>query len=420
MAVSINKNRVKIISPYLCMLALVILTMFTLSPMLYNGFSYMAADDDWMLYRNSQVYSLAFSNIFYYFTHFYTGQYSPLNTLAYSIINFLFGMNPFWYHIFSLILHIVNLLLVYKLINYILKLYGMINGLTITGSDRQIISFFTALLFAIHPIHVESIAWISASKVVFYSFLFLLSLIIYLRYIESKQLKYYFISLSLFIASLGIKEQTVVFPLCLMLIDWYIKRGWTRKKILIEKIPFFIIAIGFGIIEIFEQSSAFGPKFHYDYYPFFQRLLLACYAIPVYLFKLFAPIHLSWYYFPMGPGKPLSEIFWFYPVVILAVFSFIFRSWRRGRRYILFGMGFFLINVVLTLHLIPMAREEMMADRYIYLSSIGIFFITSRLLLMLFKSLKSRSLPWYLYMLCLILYITYLCSYTYLYAGHWS
>lgn len=420
--ISLKKKWGVLIYPHLWSgLVLFVLAALVFIPMLDNGFAYMAADDNWMLYNNAQVYSLDWGNIVHYFTSFFHGQYSPVNTLAYSVIYSIFGMNPFWYHVFSLMLHIFNTLLVYNFIHTLLQFSVPKKGLTLSKNNSIRIAFFTALLFAIHPIQVESVAWISASKVVFYAFLFLECLVLYLKYIEKRKNKYYIIALILFIISFGIKEQTVILPLCCLLIDWYLKRNWEKGRLLIEKIPFFVVAIGLGIVEVIGQQSFFGYNLEYHYYPFFQRMFLACYAIPEYLFKLFLPLHLSyWYAFPMKPGEPLPVIFWFYPLVVLAILFFLYRSWKTGKRYILFGAGFFFVNVVLALHIIPMSRGVMMADRYMYLSSIGMFFIISVLLSGLFKQLKAGGASWYLYAISFILYIIYLGSYTYVYANHWS
>lgn len=398
-------------------LMLVCLSLVVFFPMLDNGFAVLAGDDGWMVYNNPNVYGFSWNTIANHFTSFYHGQYSPINTLAYAVIYHFFGLDPFWYHLFCLLLHITNGLLVFAFIRYLLKL-----------SDKEVsrqskylnIAFITALLFSIHPMQVESVAWIAASKIVFYSLLFLLALLCYLKYTDCGQKRFYWGAFILFILSFGIKEQTVVFPLCLIAIDYYLKRTLLSSKVIMEKVPFIIMAVGLGIIEIIAQNSVFGDKLANEYYPLSQRLVLASFNLTEYGFKLAVPINLSyWYRFPMAPGEALPLKYYFYPIMILIVLYYLLHFIRSGKRQVIFGSSFFIINILLALHIIPMSRGVIMADRYIYLSCIGFFFIAAGLILNAFDKPISRNRK-FLYRIIISAYLLLISQYTFRYADQWT
>lgn len=146
-----------------------------------NWFSSFAGDDDWMVYENLQVFNLSIENISGYFSSFYRGQYSPVNTLAYGVIYHFFGINPLYFHGFSLILHLGNTLLVFELIRRLVDLRGGNTSEPLIRANSSLIAFVTALLFLVHPLQVESVVWVSASKVLLYSCFFLAGLLLYLR-----------------------------------------------------------------------------------------------------------------------------------------------------------------------------------------------------------------------------------------------
>lgn len=388
--------------------------------MLDNWYSGFAGDDDWMVYENLQVFDLSFGNVKGYFSSFYRGQYSPLNTLSYGVIYHFFGINPLYFHGFSLILHVCNSLLVLQLVRTLLIVRNKNSSFSDTANDSSIIAFVVAVLFLVHPMQVESVVWVSASKVLLYSFFLLSSLVFYLWYIDTSKKIYFFLTIILFVLAFGAKEQTVVFPLLLVLVDWYLGRDLKGKKIIMEKIPFFLLSLCFGIVTLFAQQSGFSHKLANEYYPLIDRVFLASYAFVEYLIKLTVPFKLSaWYKFPMEPGEVLPSVYFFYPVIVLFLGYFLWHFWKEKNFLIVFGTLFFIINVVLTLHLLPMARGVLMADRYVYLGSIGIFYILSSYLVTFYHSSPSgqrRKLivsSFTLYLLCLS-------GYTFWYIDHWN
>lgn len=140
-------------------------------------------DDQWMVFSHYTERGWTVDNLWHIFTDFYGGQYAPLAFLSYLVLYAGFGYDPFYFHMFSLLLHIGCVCLVWKLISSLLRVHGGV-------SEKQIlyVNFITTLLFAVHPINVEAVAWISALKVLLYAFFYLLGLLCYLRYIRTSKI----------------------------------------------------------------------------------------------------------------------------------------------------------------------------------------------------------------------------------------
>ena len=175
---------------------------------------------------------------------------------------------------FSLLLHIGCVCLVWKLISSLLRVHGGV-------SEKQIlyVNFITTLLFAVHPINVEAVAWISALKVLLYAFFYLLGLLCYLRYIRTSKIFYYVLTIGCFLCSFWGKEQAVTFPLALLIVDWFTNRNMKNLEVWSEKMSFLIMAFFFGIITVLSQGK--GP--YEMIFPLYQRLLFGCFALVEYI-----------------------------------------------------------------------------------------------------------------------------------------
>ncbi len=362
MSYGLDKKKIMVLILMSAIIALVY------QPVLENGFL-TNWDDQWMVLDNPHLEQTDGIDVESIFTEAYGGQYSPLNTLAYYGIAKAAGKNAFAFHLFSLLVHLANFVLVGFILEKLLTLFPdlKLNKKTITG-----LAWATALLFAIHPLQVESVAWVSASKIVLFSFFYLLGLWFYLLYKHSQKFLYLFIVLVCFLASLLAKEQAVVFIISLVVIDLVIHKNLKQKVVWLEKIPFVIVALFLGLFTFFiQQGIGVGGS-----YPFGHRLLFANYSFWEYLVKLTAPHNLSYFYFfPMDPGQSVPLRFWFY-LLATGIFSWVLYEYRHTlNRVYLFGGLFFLVNIALVLHILPLPRATIIADRYIYLSSIGFFLI---------------------------------------------
>jgi hypothetical protein len=337
-----------------------------------------------MVMNHYTIIGFTWDNLRAVFTEFHGAQYGPINEVIYMAIYAAFGYNPAAYHLYPLVLPLINACLVLLFVQRLIE--GRANELT-----ARRIAFVTALLFAIHPMQVESIAWISASKIPLYTLFALLFMLAYIRYARTEKIGFYLGSFLLFACSFGSKEQSVVLPLLLPLIDWALDRtplacgensveNRVAKKswgyLLLEKAPFVLFALFAGLCTYANQSAFLIER--WAGYPFYQRIVFSCYSLVEYLGKLIIPVNLLYLYpFPMAPGKEMPAGLFVYPVIVIAATIVLIKILRRKDWTVIFGVLFFLVNMVLMLHLVAMSRFSIMADRYVYLGSVGIFFIAA-------------------------------------------
>ena len=339
-------KHIKVILPVCFILGI---SFLTLSPCLKNGF--VNLDDQRYVTENRWIMDPSWKILKSIFSQFYAGHYHPLTLLTYSLEFYLFKLNPLPYHATNLFLHLLNTLLVFCVIRRL-------------RSDL-LTSSVAALLFSIHPLHVESVAWISQRKDLLYSLFFLGSWICYLRYREKEKSSDYLLSLILFVLSVLSKSMGVTLPVVLLLSDYLLHRPF-NKKIFFEKVPFFVLSILFGIIAFFARAHAEtgGP----DSLSLFQQLLSFNFILFFFLSKLILPVGLSCYYPYFKPaGLSLGNML-FYPLVVTCLF-FIGVLSSRWSRKIPFGLLFLLVT------LLPVLPLRIFAERYTYLPYTGIFYI---------------------------------------------
>src|SRR5690606_2190995 len=184
--------------------------------------------------------------------------------------------------------------------------------------DRQVskrIPFITGFLFAILPVNVEPVAWVAASKVLIYGLFYLLALIAYINYLDRpKNTRTYYLTLLFFTLSFGAKEQAVTLPCCLLLFDYIYKRSLREYQVWLEKLPFFILALLYGVATIQSQGIDDGGRL---FYPLHQRIPLSGYTLMEYFTKTIIPVNLSFIYpFPFENGQPMPRWLWIYPLAI--------------------------------------------------------------------------------------------------------
>ena len=288
------------------------------------------------------------------------GNHHPL-TMASLALNYrISGLHPGSYHWLNLLLHLANTALVFL---FIRKLTG----------GRVWTTVITALFFGIHPMHVESVAWIAERKDVLYAFFYLLALITYLRYLDNRRLVTLLATLLAFVCSVASKPAAVVLPLSLLAID-YFRRRPIHLAAWLEKVPFFAVSMAGGLLTIQAQRSAGAIADPHVWAPI-QRLLFASYATVMYGVKLFLPVSLSVVYpYPDVSGRPLSEFYLAFLALAILLPTLLFFFHRN--RAVMFGLAFFFINIVLVLQFLPVG-SAIMAERYTYLPYIGLFFALS-------------------------------------------
>ena len=285
----------------------------------------------------------------------------PLTIFSYSIEFKLFGLNPFYFHLTNYFLHLLNVILVYILIKRI--------------SGKPLVAFITSLFFGIHPMHVESVAWISERKDVLYSFFFLLSLNSYCKYLFSKKKNsFLFWSLIWFFLSMMSKPAAACLPLVLILLDHFIDKKITARS-LVLKIPFFAIVLFFGIVTLFIQKSFDSFPALSQSYNILDRVFLFSYSTIYYIFKAIVPLQLCViHFYPVKTGGTLPIGYYLSLPALLLLIWIVIRS-KLFKNEIIFGLLFYFITIIMVLQIIPTGQQALVSERYSYIPYIGLFFI---------------------------------------------
>lgn len=374
----------------------------------HNVFSHefqLQWDDQWQVINSMTNDGISLKNLQTIFASINNSQYSPINQLYYTFIHLCFGYSSLAFHIGNLLFHIFNAYLVYLLA------YSFIRSHFSTQKVLSI-SFFTALLFAIHPIQVETVCWISASKIVLSTFFYLLALVSYIQYVRNNsKWQYLWVSIASCILAMGCKEQSVIIVPCLLLFDWMLfKRNMRSLKVYIEKIYYLIPTIIIFIITLIANKDTGEEIIGYT---LVDRFIFLCYSSFKYLLISVIPFKLSYLYpFPFQVGEKIPMALWIYPFVILFIGYVIYLC--RRKTLLVFCTLFFILHLLPVLHVIPLPRYVIAADRYLYIPYISFAFGLSILLYHLYE----RQRKWILYIG--FIYCSYLCVYAAYYAPVWK
>ncbi|GAA4463192.1 tetratricopeptide repeat protein [Nemorincola caseinilytica] len=334
-------------------------------------------DDPGYIRDNALIKDLSAQGLKNIFSTAIMGNYHPLTILSYAIEYSFVRLDPWLYHLDNVLLHILVTILVYV---FVQKLTG-----------RQVAAGVTALLFGLHPMHVESVAWLSGRKDVLYGTFYVAACIGHLYYRRahgSGRYKWYAAIIFFFLCSLLAKPVAVTLPVTLMAIDLYAERKW-RTSLLLEKLPLLAISIAFGIRSMIDQK-AFGSLAtqSVEYGPI-ERLAVGGYALITYLWKAVVPANLSCFYpYPPKTDGVLPAQYYIYIALSLAVLAGLWLV--RRNRAVLFGALFFLINIALLLQFIPVGGA-ILADRYSYIPYLGLFFIAGWYVSVLFERDKGKG-----------------------------
>ena len=335
---------------------------------------FISWDDREYVLENRDVQTFNFGS---FFTKFYVGNYHPFTMLNYAVDWKLFGNNASGYHIENIIWHFVNSLLAFIVCKKVTK--------------SVIASFIISVIFAFHPMQIETVAWIAERKNLTYAFFFLIGIYTYLKYLEGRETQHLVITFIYFLFSIMSKPSAIVFPIVLLLLDWLVNKE-IRKKALIQKSSFFVMSIIFSIVTYKAQFAGNYINTTKNV-PLTDKISNAGYALFQYGYKTIAPINLSVIY-PYPKNKESSMALGFLFIVFLL---FIFYSlYKSKQRLLFFGLLFFVINLLLVLQLVPFG-EAITADRYMYLAIIGLAIIVCDV----FNRFKVK-----LYILFMILLIT--------------
>ncbi len=357
--IHINPDRQKLI-------AYLVLTVLTFAVYWQvNQFDFVNFDDYHYIKHNIHVQSdITINSIYWAFSTKYFGLWNPLVWLSFMFDYKIFGLNAAGYHINNLILHILSTLLLFLLFNRMTKSIWK--------------SAFVATLFALHPLHVESVAWISERKDVLSTFFWILTLCLYAYYTENPCTKRYLFVLFAFIAALLSKPMVVTLPVMMILLDyWPLKRFETHKNNLMlwqlkEKIPFFILSIILIITTLYSPNNVDIPDNpNIKQFSLLFRMTNAPVAFVTYLEKTFWPHNMTIFY-PVSEQIPL----WYFggASLLILMISIVTIIMIKHRPYLFVGWFWFVISIapVIGIIQISLSAPYSIADRYHYLPSIGI------------------------------------------------
>jgi protein O-mannosyl-transferase len=360
---------------------LIVIVLIVMFPALQNEF--INWDDEVYITKNEVIKQVPFSNLAEIFTHKINNFSVPLTLLSFQIEYYFFGLNPFPYHFNNLLLHLANVILMYF---FVKALVLSVRTQTTATKTETTAAFFVALLFGIHPMNVESVAWATERKDLLYTFFTLLALLQYLytsqneiiTNINQLKTKHYWLSILFFVLSLLSKPQAIFFPVILLLIDYWkqadnqaIWRVLSPKK-LIFKIPYFVISFLAGLYLLLNVGTRVSEK-TLDY-GFFDRFLFSCYQVCLYLVKFFFPFNLNNFYeYPIQTNGFYPFIFYTAPFALVGFLAFV--SWKfRTNKLVVFGLLFYFANIFIFLQLFSV-NTAIAYERFNYLAYNGLFLI---------------------------------------------
>jgi tetratricopeptide (TPR) repeat protein len=368
-------NRRYTISPaILIALFLTAATLSTYWPV--QKYDFVNFDDDEYVFDNPHVKTgLTLKNIVWAFTKSHSANWHPLTWISHMVDCELFGLNAGGHHLMNLYIHLANVLLLF----FLLK--------KMTAATWR--SAFVAALFALHPLHVESVAWIAERKDVLCTFFFLLTIWAYSDYIQQPRPGSYLRVMFWFVMGLMSKPMVVTLPLVLLVMDfWPLKRtGFGRsvqgnglflkvketvspfRNVVLEKVPLVLLSLASCIITIIVQKNESAI----DRTPFTIRVLHAIISYVQYLATMFFPFHLSVYY-----PYPAVTHFWqaFAALCLLLLITIAALRQKKDHPWFISGWLWFLVTLIPVIGLLQVGNQAR-ADRYTYIPLIGLFIIIS-------------------------------------------
>jgi tetratricopeptide (TPR) repeat protein len=330
-------------------------------PVIHHNF--IGLDDNLYVTANPQVQAgLTWSGVQWAFQNSMAANWHPLTWLSHMLDCQWFGLNPAGHHLTNIFFHIANVLL----------LFAWLNGTT--GALWR--SALVAALFAWHPTHVESVAWVAERKDVLSAFFWLLALLAYTRYTKNPSLATYLLGLLLFACGLMAKPMVVTLPLVLLLVDfWPLGRFPLSNfrfpilfRLVLEKIPFLLLALAASGVNYAAQSNS-GATWSVDALPLHVRFANALVSYVRYISKTFWPADLAVIY-PYEKHWPL----WFVLTAagLLLIWTVLVIVRTRQNPFLFFGWFYYIGTLVPVIGLVQVGPQAM-ADRYLYLPSIGLF-----------------------------------------------
>lgn len=334
------------------------------------NYDFVSYDDyDYIVLNQNVKTGLSLKNIAWAFKTMDKSSWQPITWISFMVDRELFGMNPGAFHVVNVFFHLLNSLLLFLFFR------------KVTGKAWE--SGAISLLFALHPLHVESVAWIAERKDVLSAFFFITAMMAYHHYVTDRRLKYYLAALFLFLFGLMAKPMIVTLPFVMLLLDfWPLNRfhfegkreggvsAWMRAfgRLVFEKLPFFLLSMGFAAVTYIAQKQS-GAVESLDNLPLMDRLTNAVHSYALYIGKTFWPVKLAVIY-PLGESR--SFYITLASVILIGCVSLLILKQFQKRPYAFVGWFWFLGTLVPVIGFVQVGSQTM-ADRYFYIPSIGFF-----------------------------------------------
>jgi len=351
-------------------------------------------DDRAYVFENPYIRSLNITFFRWAFLDFYAANWYPLTWISHALDYAMWGLNPLGHHLTNILLHSLTsclvVLLVVNLIN-IWRQRTQEHGATVFRTDQMagITAGVTGLLFGLHPLHVESVAWIAERKDILCALFYLLSIMMYLRHVAREVYKSlqenarslfvkwrYLLSLLFFSLALLSKPMAVTLPVVLLILDWYplgkIRTIKTARTALLEKTPFIVFSLASSVVTIFAQKAG-GAIRSADLASLGMRLLIAAQSLFTYLWKMLVPVNLLPFYPYPKNISPLSPEY-LLPVLFVIAASAVCVAIAKRKPIWLAAWGYYVLTLLPVLGIVQVGSQSM-ADRYTYLPSLGPFLI---------------------------------------------
>jgi tetratricopeptide (TPR) repeat protein len=319
-------------------------------------------DDPRYVYENTKITGrLSISGIAWAFTHIHSMNWHPLTTISHMLDCQLYGLKAGWHHFTNVLLHSVAVVLLF------LVLLQMTGGPSRNGSIWR--SAFVAAVFAIHPLRVESVAWIAERKDVLSGVFFMLTVLAYVYYARLPRISLYLVVLLVFACGLMSKPMLVTLPFVLLLLDyWPLDRikGQVWKRVL-EKIPLISLSAVSSIATFLAQKGAVG---YTEELPILERLNNAVISYVLYIWQMLWPVNLAVFYPHPENRLPLWEII--SSLFLLICVTAVAITLRKQLPYLITGWLWYLGMLVPVIGLVQVGWQGR-ADRYTYLPQIGLY-----------------------------------------------
>ena len=368
-----------------------VVTFIVFLPALQNEF--VNLDDNGYVYENPFIRSLDVKLLKSAFWGFHVSNWHPLTWLSHAVDYSIWGLNPLGHHLTNIILHALATLTLVFLVMRLMEVLKKIDPIDATsksfinGRTIMITGTTTGLLFGLHPLHVESVAWVAERKDLLCALFFLLSLSAYTKYVynsidrpvaENSVVrrfdKQYLYALSFFILALLSKPMAVSLPFILLIIDWYpfqrIRSLKTFRSSFIEKLPYIGLSLISSILTILAQNAG-SSIVPIEAISISTRLLVASSSLINYLWKMLLPLHLIPFY-PYPRDVSFLSLECFFSVIFTVAMTIICLFFIKKQKVGLSLWGYYVITLLPVLGIVQVG-EQSMADRYTYLPSIGPF-----------------------------------------------